>query len=117
MTTPNVYALRGRAWQWLRFLRGNGSGLDVRDILRTPTYGHHWKEFSRAEVTGYFLVLSSDFCCVKALLQRDFVSGPAGPRTLLARSIEAIIPMLRPNLHIEIELRGKSHGINVEPTW
>ena len=117
VTTPNAYALRGRIWQWLRFLRGRGSGLSVHDILRTRTYGHHWKEFSRTEVAEYFLALSSDFFCAKALLRRDFDSGPVGPRTLLARGIEAIIPMLRPNLHVEIELRGKSHGINVEPAW
>jgi 2-polyprenyl-3-methyl-5-hydroxy-6-metoxy-1,4-benzoquinol methylase len=117
VTTPNAYALRGRAWQWLRFLRGRGSGLSVKGILGTRTYGHHWKEFSRSELVDYFLSLTPDFVCRKALLQRDFVHGPAGVRTLVARAIETLVPLLRPNLHVEIELRSKRHGITTEPSW
>jgi 2-polyprenyl-6-hydroxyphenyl methylase/3-demethylubiquinone-9 3-methyltransferase len=82
------------------------------------THAHHWKEFSRRELIYYFCVLSPDFICVKALLRRDFV-GPEtrGAKVRIARILEGLVPFLRPNLHVEIQLKEKSKGIVVEPHW
>lgn len=42
-------------------LTGPGIGTTVEDILSFGTYGHHWKEFSPAELKRYFEMLSPDF--------------------------------------------------------
>lgn len=118
VTTPNYYALRGRAWHWGAFLRGFGGGLPTLDILTMHTHAHHWKEFARRELIYYFCVLSPDFVCTKALLREDFLGvEDRGTEVWLAQFIERIAPFLRPNLHVEIELKQKSTGIVVAPHW
>jgi 2-polyprenyl-6-hydroxyphenyl methylase/3-demethylubiquinone-9 3-methyltransferase len=118
VTTPNYYALRGRAWAPLRFLGGRGGGLAIESLLRWPTLGHHWKEYSRQELLEYFTRLSPDFRIAKALHTREYRAPgftSALGRTVMA--IEGALPMLRPNLHLEVELPAKRAGIIVEPGW
>lgn len=118
ITTPNYYALRGRAWGLSRFLRGHGGGLAVSALLGQRSHGHHWKEYSARELKEYFRLLSPDFHCRRA----DYViehaplamSSAAGR---LARRIETLLPPLRPGLYLEVELVEKRHGIAIEPTW
>lgn len=118
VTTPNYYALRGRAWNWPRFRQGFGGGIDVHEILHTMTYGHHWKEYALRELIYYFCVLSEDFNCVKALHVEEYAPGyMAKPATWMSRQLERRIPLLRPNLHVEIEIRHKQSGIRVAPGW
>lgn len=116
ITTPNYYALRGRAWSPLRFFRGGGGGISVADILQLRTYGHHWKEFSLSELRRYMAELSSDFELEKALYVRRFQ-----PAThLLSRAsavVEQVLPVLRPHLHLEFRLPAKSAGIVSDPSW
>jgi len=118
VTTPNYYALRGRAWDPGRFLRGFGGGLDMLSLLKQHTYAHHWKEFARRELIYYFCVLSPDFNTVKAKYLHQFHD-----RYLAARGgrignwLERQIPFLRPNLHLEIELVAKRKGICIVPEW
>jgi 2-polyprenyl-6-hydroxyphenyl methylase/3-demethylubiquinone-9 3-methyltransferase len=38
-----------------------GVGLNVREIFRHVTFGHHWKEYSASELRRYFAALSPDF--------------------------------------------------------
>ncbi len=118
VTTPNYYALRATARRWLRGVRGRGGGLAVGDILTLRTLGHHWKEYSRVELRDYFRLLSPDFRCARALL----VSVPLPPRPprlrdRVATLLEGALPILRPGIHIEIDLPTKEHGIVVEPHW
>jgi 2-polyprenyl-6-hydroxyphenyl methylase/3-demethylubiquinone-9 3-methyltransferase len=118
VTTPNYYALRGRAWAPLRFASGRGGGLTTRALVGEPTFAHHWKEYSRAELRSYFAQLSPDFRVDKARLVGEF--RPERFTSALRRSVlavEEIIPALRPNLHFEIGLHGKSHGVVAEPGW
>lgn len=118
MTTPNYYALRGRAWGLGRFLRGGGGGLDVRALLGLHSHSHHWKEYSARELMQYFRLLSPDF----QLRRCDYVeehaplamSSTAGR---LARRVETLLPPLRPSLYLEIELGHKHHGITIAPGW
>lgn len=118
VTTPNYYALRGRFWSLRRLLGRGGGGLDVADIVNLRTYAHHWKEYSMRELVRYFQLLSPDFRCIKAGYVEDF--SPAqqqGRRWRAAMSIEQRLPILRPTLHVELELATKTHGIVVEPHW
>ncbi len=110
VTTPNFYAKGGRAWQLKRFLAGFGSGIDNLEILQTPTYGHHWKEFSRKEVCHYFCALSPDFHIHRAL---EVDSCFKEPRSLLGRKTRFLLPQL----YLEIDLSNKSHGITMKPSW
>lgn len=118
ISTPNYYALRGRAWDLRRLRQHFGAGLSTLEILHTPTHGHHWKEYSLREVIHYFCLLSADFNTVKARYQPEYSDGylcrPAGT---LARWLERRVPVLRPGLHVEIEIRHKQAGIGIEPAW
>ena len=118
ITTPNYYALRGLLRHALRFLSGHGGGVDIRSILREHTYAHHWKEYSRGELMGYFSELSADFICMHSAhieeYQKKEMWKIAGKIVL---GIEHAIPALRPDLYMEIELVHKDKGIVVEPHW
>ena len=118
VTTPNYYALRGRAFAPLRFLRGDGGGLPVDSLIEEPTLAHHWKEYSLKELTNYFAMLSPDFRVAKARRRIDyhaeaFVSLPG--RAYMA--IEKALPFLRPQLYLEIALADKRHGVIADPSW
>ena len=118
VTTPNYYALRGRAWSPLRFATGRGGGLSTQSLLGEPTFSHHWKEYSRAELESYFAELSADFRVDKALHMPEY--RPERFTSAIGKSvmaIETMIPGLRPNLHFEIGLRDKRHGVIAEPRW
>lgn len=118
VTTPNYYALRGRFWSVRKLLARYGGGLDVAEIVNLRTHAHHWKEYSMRELVHYFRLLSPDFRCIKACYTEE--SPPAQARPGLRRAamaIEHLLPILRPSLHLELELATKAHGIVVEPHW
>lgn len=110
ITTPNFYAADSRAWQIKRFLSGFGAGIENTEILQTPTYGHHWKEYSRKEICHYFCSLSPDFHIHRAL---EVDSRFQEPDSWLARKMRFRLPQL----YVEIDLLEKKHGIVVKPQW
>lgn len=61
ISTPNSFKLINflRALKDLISLRR--IGIHVNDIFFSPTYGHHWKEYSSREVKNYFKIMSDDF--------------------------------------------------------
>ena len=118
VTTPNYYAWRGRAWHWGRFFDRFGGGLSTIDILTINTHANHWKEYSLRELVYYFCVLSPDFDCTRQEHLQEYYDGYLPVKaTWLSRGIEATIPILRPEVYLEVELRQKSKGIVVEPHW
>jgi 2-polyprenyl-6-hydroxyphenyl methylase/3-demethylubiquinone-9 3-methyltransferase len=118
VTTPNYYALRGQAWRWSRFLKGFGGGIDVLGILSQNTYSHHWKEYSMRELIYYFCALSPDFNCLHPHHAEEYQLGYLGrPASKLVSWIERLIPSLRPDLYLEVELLRKDKGIVIEPHW
>lgn len=115
LTTPNYYALRGRAWQWRRFLTGRGGGLTVREILTVPSFGHHWREFALAELRDYVDLLSPDLRIERALrLPRRYQRPRIGPVLDL---VERLLPPLRDQLYLEIGLPAKRRGITATAAW
>jgi SAM-dependent methyltransferase len=115
LTTPNYYALRGRAWQWRRFLTGRGGGLSVREILTIPSFGHHWREFALAELRDYVALLSPDLRIERALrLPRDYRHRRLGALPAL---VERLLPPLRDQLYLEIGLPAKQRGITATASW
>lgn len=117
ITTPNYYAWNGRMWDPKRFVTGFAGGISVDGILQTNTYGHHWREFSRRELIRYFCLLSPDFNTVKAKTMRNYYPVPTDSKKRVLGHLMEKIPGLRPNLHLEIELASKTHGIVIEPHW
>lgn len=61
ITTPNFYFLPHLLKNLMRILIGNGVTPTVDHILKTNTYGHHWKLYTRKEISEYFSQLSPDF--------------------------------------------------------
>jgi 2-polyprenyl-6-hydroxyphenyl methylase/3-demethylubiquinone-9 3-methyltransferase len=111
ITTPNYYSVDGRWWNVKRAMRRMGGGITVDEILSYPTYGHHWKEFSLSELRRYFDLLSLDLVVSKAIYVDD-----AAPKDLrmfrrLFRLLAKPLPILRPNLHLEVDLPRKVTGI------
>jgi len=108
LTTPNYLALRSMLRRWGRQLARPSGGLSVEQIIGTPTHGHHWKEYTLAELRAYFSLLSPDFMMHKGLHVRDYYRSPSWSARV-ARMVEEVVPVLRPNLHVEIELaEGRS---------
>jgi 2-polyprenyl-6-hydroxyphenyl methylase/3-demethylubiquinone-9 3-methyltransferase len=116
VTTPNYYSWKGRAWQFGRYLSGNGGGISVSQVLHTHTYGHHWREYSRKEVLRYFRLLSPDFVPFKARLMPSYMRSRVRWKNAVQWSLDRL-PLLRPNLHIEIALPEKAHGIVASASW
>lgn len=121
VTTPNYYWARGRFWDIGRFFDRMGGGLTVKEILQTPTYGPHWKEYSLREIVAYFSMLSSDFIAAKAEYVPDPRSETAanGSRLLheLARVAEKTHRLFHWGLHVEVALVKKRVGIEITPSW
>jgi 2-polyprenyl-3-methyl-5-hydroxy-6-metoxy-1,4-benzoquinol methylase len=117
VTTPNYYAARGRVWNLGRLLGGFGGGLDVPSILGMRTYAHHWKEYSLRELIHYFCALSPDFRTVRAAYVQGFSPVPQDFPRALVTWLERHVSRVKPNLYLEVELRTKSAGIAIEPSW
>lgn len=116
ISTPNYYALRSLIPKAIRFGLLRGGSLATQSVLTQETFAHHWKEYSAREIKDYFAMLSPDFALCRALHVRDYYPD-SGRMTWLARGIEAAIPLLRPNLHAEIDLGAKNAGITLNAGW
>lgn len=117
ITTPNYYAAtRLHLEQGWRVLTGRGGGISVEKILATPTYGHHWKEYSKWELEQYFKLLSPDFRIYRSLYVSDVARSQSMAKFVL-HAAQRMIPLLRPRLHVEIDLPKKSQGITAIPRW
>lgn len=110
VTTPNFYRSKGRAWEARRLLSGFGAGISIPEILMTPTYGPHWKEFSRKEICHYFCSLSPDFFIHRALLVDNQFREPT---SMANRALSFLLPQL----YVEIDLIEKKAGVVIEPAW
>ncbi len=110
VTTPNYYSWRGRAWRPLRFLAGRGGGLPVEDVIGVGNYAHHWKEYSLGEVKRYFGLLSPDFVVAKAKRVPTYQRSRVGWKRAV-QTVMDVMPLTRPNMHVEIALPQKRQGI------
>jgi 2-polyprenyl-3-methyl-5-hydroxy-6-metoxy-1,4-benzoquinol methylase len=118
ITTPNFYSLEGMRRSVTNFISGRGGGIAVADILNTPTYSMHWKEYSKKEIKTYFELLSADFVVRKL----EYVSCHERSEHLnwkgkLAYDGKNLIPFLRKGIYAEVDLFDKNKGININPSW
>jgi len=114
ITTPNSMT----PWKMLhaakRLLTLRGIGLTAPEIFHTVTYGHHWKEYSAAEVRDYFHRLSQDFDVNIAhfnyptpQVAHDRGSLKAKTRQAV-HSVAALVPPFRDQLEIVVRLRERT---------
>jgi 2-polyprenyl-6-hydroxyphenyl methylase/3-demethylubiquinone-9 3-methyltransferase len=61
LSTPNSLAALSALAAIKRIVLLDGIGINIPSIFETVTYGHHWKEYSRREISEYFRLLSPDF--------------------------------------------------------
>ena len=118
VTTPNFYAFRGRFWNLKRLRERFGGGLEVSEILNMNTYAHHWKEYSLRELVYYFCMLSPDFNCIKTAYLMEYSDDYLAKRAnRLQLLMEDRLRILRPSLHLEVEVTDKHAGITAQPHW
>lgn len=117
LTTPNYYYIKGKAWDFKRFMMRMGEGISVHEILSKFTNGPHWKEYSSREICNYFTLLSPDF----HIQRMCYESIPYFPAITLfekfCKTAERHIPILRNNIFAEIALPSKEYGITIQPGW
>ncbi|WP_426702437.1 class I SAM-dependent methyltransferase [Rhodanobacter sp. Col0626] len=116
ITTPNFYSWKGRAWNPYRYIKGMGGGINVDDILGLHTYAHHWREYTRSEIKRYFELLSPDFTVAKSKTLRTYTPSKKKWKRVV-QSILEVMPGVRPNLHVEIQINTKTNGITAKPHW
>ena len=117
VTTPNYYHLGGRAWNLKRLFSRSGGGITPSEILNTPTFGPHWKEFSAKELYNYFTMLSPDFEVTEIQHSTIPYKSPVNISEKLQSLLEKYIPILRNNIFVEITLNRKEKGIVLNPSW
>ena len=61
ISTPNSLNLYNVFRTLARIITFRGIGIPIGSIFSNVTYGHHWKEYSAAEIKKYFNILSEDF--------------------------------------------------------
>jgi SAM-dependent methyltransferase len=105
VTTPNGMRLAAIVRQMGRLIALRGAGLPVDEVLGTITYGHHWKEYSTAEIKEYFRILSPDFS-VSARLYQD-PAPRMGLKGMLSQYL-AVIPWCRDEIEAVVSLSGKT---------
>jgi len=112
LSTPN--ALRPAAWSrsLLGLLAFRGIGLSVDEIMGNVTYGHHWKEYSAAEIRRYFAMLSPDFSVATSWYSSDLSEG-RGFKTRLKKLLAAV-PCLRSDIEAVVRRPGHS-GFTARP--
>ena len=116
VTTPNYYYWRSLYRSIWRLLTGHGVGIDMRSLVTMKTTAPHWKEYSMSELREYFRLLSPDF----EVTRTEYVEmrgDDKRPIAVFYHWVESCVPPFRKNLHVEITLKGKGHGIQIEPYW
>lgn len=118
VTTPNYYGLRRVLRALARFTHGDGGSVTIDNLLHQPSFAHHWKEYAARELQCYFRTLSPDFTVTHLAHVGKYEASATHPVIdWFLRGIETLLPPLRPNLYLEINLTRKEHGITVQPRW
>ena len=110
ITTPNALT----PWKMLAIIKNaltlRGTGLPVRKIFDTITYGHHWKEYSGREMREYFKILTPDFDVNVSYFNVDSESRGSRRRSLRTaaqRFVErgaGVVPAFRDQIEVVVRL-------------
>jgi 2-polyprenyl-3-methyl-5-hydroxy-6-metoxy-1,4-benzoquinol methylase len=136
VTTPNSLYYRSVFERLQALVQGARYGVQVDEILQVGTYGHHWKEFSLAELRRYFALMSEDFAVERHAIETFGRSvaderaeaaalARAGARAVPAIDMPAVFAELEAAGHepfgsqmlLDVSLREKRAGITLSPPW
>ena len=114
LTTPNSFSLFNTMSQLKRLLTFQCLGPDVDAILNQITSGHHWKEYSLPEITGYFTKISPDFQCLghEFYGYRDFSLSKLSYRTVYFLQEKVLPRRFRSELFVVLRV-AKKEGIRL----
>jgi 2-polyprenyl-6-hydroxyphenyl methylase/3-demethylubiquinone-9 3-methyltransferase len=117
ITTPNAFYHRSLSQRIQRLFQGECIGLPVSEILSVGTYGHHWKEFTLAELRSYFSYLSPDFDSSRSRM----IYHPGDEELPITDDLEKVISqkidVRAYNIFLDVALPTKAQGIQVAPRW
>lgn len=136
VTTPNSLYYRSVLERLQALVQGARYGIPVDEIFQVGTYGHHWKEFSLAELRRYFAVLSEDFVVERHAIE-TFGRSPeqeraeaaalarVGAQAVPAIDMPAVLAELEAAGHepfgsqilLDVRLREKRAGVTLSPPW
>jgi 2-polyprenyl-6-hydroxyphenyl methylase/3-demethylubiquinone-9 3-methyltransferase len=114
VTTPNYFWPGYFLPELRRTLSGHSTGLPIREIVETNTYGPHWKVYSAADLRQYFTLLSPDFVIKR---QDYFDTGTLWTQSARLDRLRLRFPSLWNNLYLEVRLEKKRFGITMIPRW
>jgi 2-polyprenyl-6-hydroxyphenyl methylase/3-demethylubiquinone-9 3-methyltransferase len=120
LTTPNSLRTINLLSTIKRALLLQGVGIDVPSIFGNVTYGHHWKEYSAAELKRYFQLLSSDFQVhvgYYSYRSRSRVSSLKDVVRCVARQVGRLLPTLGDELEVVISLDTKTSFVARAPEY
>ena len=120
ITTPNSARLINVAHNFKRILLFGGIGIQISEIFRNVTYGHHWKEYSKKEIIQYFKSLSPDFSVqVRFYSYRDYrrISSPKDVARYVARMTGMWMVVFDEELEIVVTLNRKTAFTATSPTY
>jgi 2-polyprenyl-6-hydroxyphenyl methylase/3-demethylubiquinone-9 3-methyltransferase len=115
ITTPNANHWVGLIRNEQRLRDGKGWGVEIESIMKDGTYGHHWKEYTVAELKAYFAYLSADFAISRVALDNLRSSPPRPPGW--QPSFSPADEVNFDNIFMEVSLAEKKEGISVAPPW
>lgn len=115
ITTPNSLT----PWRILRALKRitllRGIGLSMNEIMYTVTYGHHWKEYSGAEISEYFALMTPDFAVRLSYYNLPQAQRPASGSRSFKGMIRAVVhrasdmvPAFRDQIEAVVVVKSKS---------
>ena len=114
LTTPNSLRLNNVLKTAYRVGARRGVGIPVSEIFQHVTYGHHWKEYSAAELREYFGRLSPDFELEIRFVDYGLEGAPASAPL---RAVGNLVPSLRPHMEAVIRLPRKTRWIAEQPRY
>lgn len=129
VSTPNSMNQGRLSSRLLAMISAGEYGLELDSIFDTGTYGHHWREFSIPELKRYFLRLSGDFEVTRSFASADSTTQHGLQFEMPEKLARFINKELFDELDrigcetrgdqilLEVTLRKKSEGININPPW
>jgi SAM-dependent methyltransferase len=104
LTTVNSFRPKALLKTILRLTTLTGTGLSVREVLGTITYGHHWKEYSPREIKQYFEALSPDF----KVDVRPYSQMPRGGLKRALIGSLSLVPIFRTDIEAIVNIPTKA---------
>ncbi len=119
ITTPNSLTLFNIARTLKRIFFLQGIGTDINSIFGNVTYGHHWKEYSTAEIKKYFTNLSDGFTieCEKYFYKSYTKNNSKNKLIAAFVKLNNLIPYFREEIEVVVHVNKNSTWKLIAPNY